>query len=302
MDLHVLLGTFRKGSPSNVGLEKGDLPMLKYTKILTLLSLMAILALSACSPIITSSSGEPLEPVVETQPAVVEEGEPASVGDADTTGYQPVDVVDVTVEIGPENAIVANAVINYNLPDTCAQLEHVRTIQDDAVFFITLGTLAADAEGCVQDTLPQRVTVPLNIADLPVGEYEVDVNGVRAPFSVTDSESTGDLRTAEMPNYMDDVAVSEVSIVVGVGSPIPVHAVVMAELPKSCGQLGEVQVKRDGNTFFVRLIAELPAQTECNNDPLKIRLELPLNTVNLPEGTYEVNVNGSVTTFNIPLQ
>jgi hypothetical protein len=31
-------------------------------------------------------------------------------------------------------------------------------------------------------------------------------------------------------------------------------------------------------------------------------LELPLNTVNLPEGTYEVNVNGTVTTFEIPLQ
>ena len=276
--------------------------MLKYTKILTLLSLMAILALSACSPVITSSSGEQPEPVVETQPAVLDEGEPASVGGVDTSGYPDLVVDDVTVELGPEHAIVANVIVNFNLPDTCAQVEHVRTVQDGAVFFITLGTTPSDAEGCVQDTLPQRVIVPLNITDLPIGDYEVDVNGVRTPFSVTDSESTGDLRTAEMPNYFDEVSVSEVSIVVGVGSPIPVHAIVMAELPKTCGQLGEVQVKRDGNTFFVRLIAELPAQTECNNDPLKIRLELPLNTVNLPEGTYEVNVNGTVTTFNIPLQ
>ena len=79
-------------------------------------------------------------------------------------------------------------------------------------------------------------------------------------------------------------------------------AIVSANLPKSCGQLGEVQLKRDGNTFFVRLIAELPAQTDCNNDALPFRLEIPLNIVNLPEGTYEVNVNGVVTTFEIPVQ
>jgi len=276
--------------------------MLKQAKPILFMSLLMTLALNACAPIIASSSGGPSEPVVETEPAVINEESPASVGGADTTGYAPVVVDDVTVELGPEAAIVANVVVNFNLPDTCAQAEHVRTIQDGATFFITLGTMPSDAEGCIQDTLPQRVIVSINIADLPVGEYAVDVNGVRAPFSVTDSESTGELRTAEMPNYMDEVTVSDVSIVVGVGSPIPVHAVVLAELPKSCGQLGEVQVKRDGSTFFVRLIAELPAQTDCNNDPLQVRLELPLNTVNLPEGTYEVNVNGTVTTFDIPLQ
>ena len=59
---------------------------------------------------------------------------------------------------------------------------------------------------------------------------------------------------------------------------------------------------RDGNNFFVRLIAHLPAQTECNNDTLPMRLEIPLNIVNLPEGTYEVNVNGTTTTFDIPVQ
>lgn len=274
--------------------------MLKQTKAILFMSLLMALALNACSPIITSSSGRPSEPVIETEPAVINEEPPASVGGADTTGSPPVAVDDVTVELGPESAIVANIVVNFNLPDSCAQVEYVRTVQDGATFFITLGTTPSDAEGCVQDTLPQRVTVPLNIADLPVGDYAVDVNGVRGEFSITDSESTGELRTAEMPNCMDEVTVSDVSIVAGAGSPIPVHAVVLAELPKSCGQLGEVQLKRDGNTFFVRLISELPAQTECNNDPLKIRLELPLNIVNLPEGTYEVNINGTVTTFDIP--
>jgi hypothetical protein len=276
--------------------------VLKHTKTTILLSLMMTLALNACAPVITSSSGAQPEPIVETQPAVVEGSEPASVGGMETIGYSSLVVDDVTVELKPENTVIATVVVNFNVPDTCAQVEYIRTIQDGATFFITLGTTPSNAEGCVQDTLPERVTVPLNIADLPVGDYEVDVNGVRAPFTVTDSTSQGELRTAEMINYMDEVTVSDVSIEIGVGSPIPVHAIVQAELPKSCGQLGEVTLKRDGNSFFVRLAAELPAQTDCNNDPLPLRLELPLNTVNLPEGTYEVNVNGTVTKFEIPLQ
>ena len=96
---------------------------------------------------------------------------------------------------------------------------------------------------------------------------------------------------------MDDV-----SIRVGVGYPIPVHAVVSANLPKVCAQLGEVRLHRDGKTFFVRLIADVPAQTDCMEDSLPVRLEIPLNTINLPDGKYEVNVNGTVGTFEIPLQ
>jgi hypothetical protein len=276
--------------------------MLKQNKTILLLSLMMVLALNACAPVIASSSGEQPEPVIETEPAATEENQPASVGGVETSGYTPIVVDDVTVEMEAEGSAVVNVVANFNLPDTCAQIEYVRTIQDGATFFITLGTTPSDAEGCTQDTLPQRVTVPVNIADLPVGDYAVDVNGVRAEFSVTKSESTGELRTAEMINYMDDVMINKVNIEVGVGSPIPVHAVVEAALPKSCGQLGEVTLKRDGNTFFVRLSAELPAQTECNNDDLPVHLLIPLNIVNLPEGTYDVNVNGTVTQFTIPVQ
>jgi hypothetical protein len=274
------------------------------SKVLTVLTLL--LALSACSPFaIASASGEQPEPVLEAQPAVVpavvEEGEPASVG-GEAGGYLPVEVVDVTVEFGPASAIVAKAVVNFDLPDSCAQVEHIRTFQDGATFFITLGTTPSQAEGCIQDTLAQRLTVPFNIADLPVGKYAVDVNGVQAEFSVTESASTGDLRTAAMPNYLDDVTVSELRVVNGVGSPLPIHAVIVAELPKTCGQLGEVQMHREGNTFFVRLIAELPAQSECNNDDLPMPLELSLNIAGLPEGTYEVNVNGVKATFELPVK
>lgn len=275
--------------------------MLKQIKTILLLSLLMMLALNACSPfLITSSEGEPSVPVVEVEPAATqEEGQPASVGGGETNGYTPLSVVDVRVEV---NSDAANVIVGLDLPDSCAQLEYVKTVQDGATFFITLGTTPSQAEGCIQDTLPYLVSIPLNISDLPVGEYAVEANGVRGEFSVVESESTGELRTVVMPTYMDDVQINDLSIFVGVGSPIPVNAIVSGTLPKGCGQLGEAQIKRDGNTFFVRLISEMPTETECNPVGFSFRLELPLNIVNLPEGTYEVNVNGTVTTFNIPVQ
>lgn len=279
--------------------------MSKQIKPILLLTLMMVLTLNACSPFaIASSSGaqpEPVAEVIEIVPSPVMDEQPASFV-SEAGGFRPVEVVDVTVEFGTESAIVVYAVINFNLPDSCAQVEHVRTVQDGATIFITVSTIHSKAEGCIQDTLPQRVSVPFNIADLPVGEYAVEVNGVRAEFSVTESESTGDLRTAHMPNYMDDVAVDSLSVVNGVGSPLPLHAMIEASLPKSCGQLGEVQMSREGNTFFVRLTAELPAQTDCNNDDLPLRLALPLNIAGLPYGTYEVNVNGVTTIFELPVK
>ena len=255
---------------------------------------LMIVMVSACSPfVITSSSGGPSTPVVEYEPASV---------DSETTGYTPVVIDSVEAEVGVGSPIPVFVHINGNLPDTCAQVEFVEQKQDGANFIVTVSTVPSKDAACIVDALPFRMSIPLNVLDLPVGSYTVEVNGSRADFEIENSVSTGELRTLEMPTYKDDIQVDDVSMNIGVGSPIPVQAIVSANLPKHCGQLGEVHLKRDGNTFFVRLIAELPAQTDCNNDSLPFRLEIPLNIVNLPEGTYEVNVNGTVTSFDLPVQ
>jgi hypothetical protein len=272
-------------------------------KTFSFIALIATMFLGACSPfIVTSSTGEQPTPVVVVETTAPDE--PASVsGDVfPTVGYQPATIDDVEVEVGVGSPIPVFVHVGGNLPDTCAQVEYVEQVQDGSNFIIKIGTTASTKQDCIRDTLPFRMSIPLNILDLPVGSYTVEVNGSRADFKVDSSASSGDLRTKEMPIYKDDIKVDDVSIEVGVGSPIPVHAIVSANLPKSCGQLGEVQLYRAENTFFVRLIAHLPAQTECNLDTLPLRLEIPLNIVNLPEGTYEVNVNGATTTFNIPVQ
>jgi len=113
--------------------------------------------------------------------------------------------------------------------------------------------------------------IPLNVVDLPAGSYSVIVNGSRADFKLDTATSTSTLRTVDMPIVKNDIQVDSVNIDFGVGSPIPTHAIVSGNLPNACAQLGEVRAHRDGTTFFVRLVAYIPAQTDCNPDTLPFR-------------------------------
>ena len=284
-------------------------------KTISFVVLITAFIFGACSPFqIAYSTGEqttpitPAEPFVTDEPVVAEEpavtAEPAS-GSEDispTFGYQPVKVVDVYVEVGVGSPIPVFVDIGADLPDICAQVEYVNTVQDGDMFKIQVGTTPSTKQDCQSDTIPFRMKIPLNVLDLPVGSYSVEVNGISADFNIDASASTAtDLRTPAMPIYKDDMLVDDVNIEVGRGSPLPVHAVVSANLPKSCGQLGEVHMYRAEGTFFVHLVGHLPAQSECNLDTLPLRLEIPLNIINLPEGTYEVNINGVTASFDIPI-
>lgn len=263
--------------------------MLK-TKTLSLIFAIALLFLSACSPFTTivSSSGE--------QPAPVESYDSAS------GGYQPITVDQVEVEVGVGLPIPVHVIVSGNLPDPCSQVEHTEIKQDGSNFIITLfatpdvGGPAVD--GCIKDAVPFKMGIPLNVVDLPAGPYSVTVNGSRADFKLDTANSTSSLPTADAPFAKDDIKVDSVNIDIGVGSPPPIHAIVSANLPNACAQLGEVRVHHEGTTFFVRLLAYAPAQTECNPETLPFRLEVPLNIIDLPEGPYEVNVNGVSASFD----
>lgn len=270
-------------------------------KRLLFLTLISAFALVACSPVvITNSSGQQPGPIVDADPI----DEPASVSPdiLATTGYQSVEVVDVTVEVVVGSPIPVFVNIGADLPDRCAQVEFVEVIQDGALFKIHVGTLPSKDAACAADTVPFRMKIPLNVVGLPAGSYAVEVNGVHAGFKLDLESAATELHTQEMPITNDEIVVDEVSVEVGLGSPRPVSAVMSANLPSACAQLGQVQMHREGNQYFVRLIAYVPAEMDCNPDTLPMRIELPLNTINLPDGTYEVLVNGASSTFEMPLK
>jgi len=260
-------------------------------KTLSFPLLSLFLILNACSPStpLVSSSGE--------QPTPVE-----SYVQAPST-YQPITVDQVEVEVGVGSPIPVYVLVSGNLPDPCSQVEQTEIKQDGSNFLINLfatpdaGGPAVDS--CIKDAIPFRMSIPLNVVDLPAGSYSVTVNGSRADFKLDTANSTSSLRTADLPFDKTDIQVDEVTIEVGVGSPIPVHAVISANLPNPCAQLGEIRVHQAETAFFIQLLAYVPAQTDCNPDTLPFRLEVPLNILNLPEGPYQVNVNGATASFDL---
>lgn len=260
------------------------------TKTLSFLLLSLFLLLGACSPLTTivSSSGE--------QPTPVETYDPAP------AGYQPITVEQVEVEIGVGSPIPVHVIVSGNLPDPCSQVEYTEIKQDGSNFIITLSaapdTGGPAVDGCIKDPMYFKMGIPLNVVDLPAGSYSVTVNGSRAAFKLDTANSTSSLLTADMPFNKADIQVNSVNVDIGRGSPLPIHAIVSANLPNACAQLGEVRVRRDGTTFLVRLVAYVPAQTDCNPDTLPMRVEVPLNIAFAPEGPYEVNVNGVTASFD----
>ncbi|HSL29521.1 MAG TPA: hypothetical protein VK900_10005 [Anaerolineales bacterium] len=259
------------------------------SKFFVFFTLTLMIILNACAPIIpATSSGEQPTPEVEVLPAT----------EVPVTGYQPVAVDQVQVEVGLGSPIPVQVTVTGNLPDTCAQIELVQQKQEGSHFEITMSTVPSNVEGCVRDTLPFRIEIPLNITNLPAGSYTVAVNGVGADFQLETGNTTSSQPDADTVIRKDDIEVPSVNVEIGVGSPIPVHAIVAVNLPDSCAQLGEIRLHREGNTFYVRLIADIAERADCREDSIPFVLKVPLNIVNLPEGPYEVNVNGTTASFD----
>ncbi len=259
-------------------------------KTLPFLLLSLVLLLGACSPLTTvvSSSGE--------QPTPLESYDPAP------AGYQPITVEQVVVEVGVGSPIPVFVHLSGNLPDPCSQVEFVQVLQDksnfDIALFATPDVGGPATDGCIKDPLPFKMSIPLNVIGLPAGDYTVTVNGSRADFSLDTEPSAFSLPTVDSAFYKDDVQVDSVDVGIGQGSPLPVHAVVSLNLPDSCAQLGEIRIHRDGTTFFVRLVSYVIEGDNCQADSIPFRAEIPLNIENLPEGPYEVNVNGVTASFD----
>jgi hypothetical protein len=99
---------------------------------------------------------------------------------------------------------------------------------------------------------------------------------------------------------LPQLKVHDVQLKIGVGSPIPVDAFISAELPDTCAQLAEVKMARKDFLFEITMSVTPGTREECMRDTLPFRMYVPLNMVNLPEGTYTAVVNGVSTTFQWP--
>jgi hypothetical protein len=97
------------------------------------------------------------------------------------------------------------------------------------------------------------------------------------------------------------ISVEHVGVQVGEGSPIPVEIVASGSWPDQCAQIAEVKSKVDGFQIDITVLASTVEACPPDHLGLPFRFALPLNIVELPEGTYTITVNGTSTTFDLPL-
>lgn len=96
------------------------------------------------------------------------------------------------------------------------------------------------------------------------------------------------------------VIVSDVEVNVGFGSPLPVDVVVSGTWPSLCSQIAEIKSSTDGFQINIGILASMADSCPPDNVGLSFRLAIPLNVVEMQEGTYTINVNGVTTSLELP--
>ena len=109
---------------------------------------------------------------------------------------------------------------------------------------------------------------------------------VDLPADAPTAEPTGVLGEPQ-PAHIDNVDVE-----IGVGSPIPVHAIIGGTLPGPCDQIAQVQQSRAGTDLQITILTTTSTDESCLQDPIPFTLRVPLNMIGFGPGDYTVDVNG----------
>ena len=99
-----------------------------------------------------------------------------------TRGQAVVDSIDILImESFP---VQVSVTAQGNLPDGCTQIDEVISQQTDTTFRVAITTLRQPSAICTQALVPFEESIPLDVAGLPAGTYEVSVNGVSDSFTL----------------------------------------------------------------------------------------------------------------------
>jgi hypothetical protein len=133
---------------------------------------------------------------------------------------------------------------------------------------------------------------------MPEGPYEVNVNGATASFDLDTMPGI----SSEKPAELNLIHIETVEIQVGVGSPIPVDVIASGTWPDLCAQIASVESKINGFNIDITILASTVENCRPDNLGLPFRFAIPLNTVEMEEGTYTITINQITTSLDIPVQ
>lgn len=94
-----------------------------------------------------------------------------------------------TIEVELQDMAAPQVLVGGNLPDGCTQLAGSEMERQDNTFEITLLAERPDEQACTEALVPFQETIPLEVTNLPAGEYTVNVNGKTETFTLTEESA-----------------------------------------------------------------------------------------------------------------
>lgn len=112
----------------------------------------------------------------------------------------------------------------------------------------------------------------------------------------TPAEPAGTTGESETPTL---VRVDRIDVAVLKSFPVQIHANLDGHLSDGCVEVGEPEVRREGNTFTITLPASRPPGRMCAQVLVPFGRSVPLPVRDLPKGEYEIRSHGAIASFTL---
>lgn len=122
-----------------------------------------------------------------------------------------------------------------------------------------------------------------------------------APVSSDDATAMPDSDTAPEKVIEGEATVESIGIAILESFPVQVRVNVTGYLGDGCTTLGEIDTRQEGDTFFVIVTTQRPADAICTQQLVGFEESVALDVEGLPAGTYTVNVNGITDSFTLQI-
>ncbi len=243
---------------------------------------------------VTPNPDQPASSADTPQPAV----EPTVPPGGFVYGEAPVDSVEtVILESFP---VQVHAIVRGGLPDGCTEIAQASASRSGDAFSITLTTRRPADQECTQALVPYEQTVPLDVANLPAGNYVVRADDVMVTFALSMDNRPPAEPTGGSGQVVRGLAPVQRIAVLQAGSPGGQPQIeIDGYLPDGCTQISAISDHLQGSTIKVVVETERPADLLCTQmiEPFQTTYTL----TSIPgRGTYTIDANGAVAQITIP--
>lgn len=147
---------------------------------------------------------------------------------------------------------------------------------------------------------PDTPTMNMPTADAPATDAPTTVPDAPTTPTPTPASDTGAGEEPATPSGSSTAVVENIDIQILESFPVQVRAVISGYLPDGCTTITGIEAVNEGNTFHIYITTERPPDAMCTMALVPFEETVPLQTAELPGGTYTVVANDLSVNFELP--